>query len=113
MKKGKAITCPVKRWPGTIVIAHPMTLPQVALFQRMWRELGELGDVSSLEQSAVLWPGLRELILEWNIKNLDLPSPDNFPGQPTKDVDEFFVWLFKEVLDAYQKAEGKESPKAP
>ncbi len=108
---GKIITSPVKRWPGTITIAYPMTLPQVALYQRAIIEIIEYGDkITAIIQGAVLWRTLRPLIEKWNIKKLPFPNEDNFPGYPKKAVDEFFIWFFKEINKAHKEAE-EEVPK--
>ena len=108
---GKTITCPVKRWPGTIVISHPMTLPQVALFQRIMVDAQDMKDTLILEWCAGVWPSMRLLIEEWNIDKLPFPNDNNFPGHPKNTVEEFFIWLWKELIGAYNEAESKEVPK--
>jgi hypothetical protein len=109
---GKTITCPVKKWPGTIVIAHPMTLPQVALFQRIMFDVqGMDKETLIMEWCADVWPAMRQLIEEWNIKKPPFPDEDKFPGHPINAVDEFFIWLYKELLQAFNEAESEEIPK--
>lgn len=109
---GKSITCPVKRWPGTIVIAHPMTLPQVALFQRIMVDAQNVEDGTLIsEWCSGAWPKMRPLIEDWEIKKLPFPDDDKFPGHPIKAVDEFFIWLYGELIKSFNEAENTEVPK--
>ncbi|MBW2674609.1 MAG: hypothetical protein JRD89_14560 [Deltaproteobacteria bacterium] len=109
---GKIITSTVPEWGGEITLASPFTLPQVASFMKLWRDLTELGEVSSMEQNALIWPVLRSFIQIWSIEGLEFPGANSFPGQPLSLVDDFMQWLFKECLAAYNEAEDEALPKA-
>lgn len=109
----KIITSPVDRWPGTVTIADPMTMPQVLAFedalskrseffeerdgQRLLKVNTLLGGPDAEGIAAIL-----PCVESWEIEGFPKkPTEKNFPSSPRGDSHVFIQWLFGEILNVY------------
>jgi hypothetical protein len=88
------IPSPVKRWPGQVVIASPLTFPALLAWQDAVEAAGQLGpvtDVTAATRAAItqaLLPGLLACVERWELGG-DFPpnvTAANFPATPRQAV---------------------------
>lgn len=96
----KTITSPIKRWPGSVTIADPLTLPQAQLIEnglekpdtkegeRIW-----LTVIDTMKLPAVLG-----CVEKWELENF---KSDPFPASPRGDSHKLIDWIFGEMLKVY------------
>lgn len=105
----KVITSPVKRWPGTVTIADPLTLAQVAAFERAIKRAEILRrdnpEPTRAELDAAHLPGLLSCVESHALSGIASPlGVDNFPGTPRIDSARLIEWLMMEILALYSEA---------
>lgn len=89
----KVITSPVKRWPGSVTLADPLTFPQFIAWRDAVRAASEhRGDL--LRYSEALLPGVRACVEKWELANF---KPDPFPATPRQSSDRLLAWLVREI----------------
>ncbi len=94
---GKEITSPVKKWPGTITLCDPLSLPQVIAIQDANAETQALGEDTTLQkQHSILVPVLLDCVEKWELEGIDDP-PDPFPATPLKSSAELANWILNEI----------------
>ena len=123
------IESPVKRWPGTITLPEYLTIPQAMawedalekardLLPEVEFELKEDGSIdaskllpehleylnisNSVKYANEVLPGIKECVLEWNLKDFD---PENFPATPRQSRLELMNWLMTEITKLYKEAD--------
>ncbi len=107
----KQIKSPVKKWPGTVTLHDPLSLPQVVAVQdalESAKALAEDGDLEKLglaEFHNALLPAIEDCIEIWEMEGLDDP-PNPFPGTPRKSAAELMNWLSTEVVALFNEAEA-------
>ena len=104
----KTITSPVKRFPGTVTLSDPLTLPQaIAMEQalKLTNEMREGRTPSKRELNYALLPGVCGCIESGEIKDWPGLSADKFPGTPNGASAELMAWLLNEVVALYEDAE--------
>jgi hypothetical protein len=96
----KQITSPSTRWPGTVMIADPLTIPQAQLIEaglkqpdakegeRVWLSIIDAGKL----------PAILGCVEKWELENF---TPDPFPASPRGDSHKLIDWLFSELLKVY------------
>lgn len=96
----RAFTSPVKRWPGTIALADPLTFPQLLAFEQA---VGQAQAViaregTQAEYDAALLPGLLACVAEWHLEGLSATlTPETFPAVPRKASNALIAWLSRSV----------------
>jgi hypothetical protein len=104
----KTITSPVAKFPGSVVIADPMTYPGAIAFERAWKAASGLDrEQVTIKEIHYAWiPGLCANVLECHIEGYENLTPENFPASPSKDAANFASWLIGEVLKVYGGGEN-------
>ena len=101
----KTITSPVARFPGTVVLHDPLTLPQAIGMERAMDASLRLDNPSQNEINYALMPGICGCVAEWHLDNLGPLTPDTFPASPKRAAAELMAWLVNEVIALYKDAE--------
>lgn len=107
----KTITSPVERFPGTLVIADPMTFQQAIAVEKSWRAATTLGDGASVAEYQAAWlPGLCACVVECQLDGMTELTPDTFPATPRTESAKLISWLIGEVVKVY--GGGSDDPNA-
>ena len=114
----KVIQSPVKKFPGTVTLSDPLTLPQVVIIddclmtRRDFFEEVEDGDnrvyklkpgmfwskSDSLEVAAIV-----QCVDEWSLKGFpEKVTAETFPGSPRSASQAVINWLLTEIMNVYQ-----------
>ncbi len=107
----KQIKSPVKKWPGTVTLHDPLSLPQVVAIQnslesaKALAEDGDLDKVGVAEYHNELLPAIMDCIESWDLEGLENP-PNPFPGTPRKPAAKLMGWLSTEVVALFSEAEA-------
>lgn len=113
----KVITSPVKKWPGTVTLCDPLSLPQALAVRESYKASLELAggaeDIENVDLVAFhneLAPALLDCVKSWELEGLDNP-PSPFPGTPRKSSAELMIWLTNEVTALFSEDEESEAKK--
>ena len=114
----KVIESPVKKFPGTVTLFDPLTMPQVVkideclLSRRQYFEETEIDgargyvlkdDAFWSHPDTIALDAILVCVEEWNLKNLpDDLTAENFPGSPRPASRALINWLVIEILAVYQ-----------
>lgn len=113
---GKVITSPVKKWPGTVTLCDPLSLPQVVEVRKALESAIEVagsgetdkdGDRIIADLAAYhneLLPAFLSCVEIWELEGLENP-PNPFPGTPRASAAELMNWLSTEVIALFAEAE--------
>ncbi len=128
---GKIITSPVKKWPGTVTLSDPLSLPQAVKFQESIRDARntynkafeaagidtdlqnakevdfEKIELSTAELSEVRLEAVLDCVEEWNLEGIESP-PNPFPGSPAISSARLMQWLIGEITKLL--TEDEEAP---
>lgn len=103
------ITSPVKKWPGTVTLCDPLSLPQVLAIQEANAEVMALGDDTVLiKQHNILVPVIMDCVEKWDLEGMDDP-PNPFPATPLSASRDLANWLMTEVGNLFAEDEEKKS----
>jgi hypothetical protein len=95
----KIIPSPVKRWPGTITIADPLTMPQYMA----WMECNEQAQaVEGVQRKpSAFLPGILPLVEKWDLGGGFNCSPtvDTFTATPALSMIKLVSTLIGEIWD--------------
>ena len=113
---GKEIKSPVKKWPGTVTLYDPLSLPQVVAFQDALQSAKDLAwedeeDIETLKLAAYhgeLFPAVLSCVEKWELEGIADP-PDPFPGTPRKASAELMIWLTTGITELFNEDEEKKS----
>lgn len=110
----KVITSPVDRWPGTVYLPDPMTMPQVLAFEKALTQNNEYFedvDGQRVLRSNMLWGtpdsewvkiAILPIVEEWHLSNFPDPvTEENFPFTPRVASRELVNWLVNEIFMVY------------
>jgi hypothetical protein len=107
----KRITSPSQRWPGSVVLFDPLTLPQALAWEKAVRHTQQLGeDITLTDINYAMLPGICACVEKWELEGLDQVIPESFPASPRKDSIALCSWLIKEVTAVYIGEEEKADP---
>ena len=110
---GRKIESPVEKFAGHVVIADPMTMPQVLAFEDALIKAGafyeEENGMRILKRDAmwgapdsVYMSGVFPCVEEWKLKNVpENPDKDNFYFSPRPASHTLVQWLVNEILKVY------------
>lgn len=108
----KIITSPVARFPGTVTISDPLTLPQAIAMEQAIQAMQDLGEGATIAQAHyTLLPGICKCVEAWNLEDAEKKtllgdlSADTFPATPRKASAELLAWLVGAVTALYNDAE--------
>jgi len=113
---GKKIESPVERFSGHVIIADPMTMPQVLAIEESLiksnvffddkkdkegrRFLKRNAMTGMLDSEAIR--GIMPCVEEWHLGNIpENVSAENFPFTPRPASHELIQWLLDEILKIY------------
>lgn len=119
---GRTKTCPVARWPGSVVLPDYLNFPQYVA----WRDAAaaaraivdaaaetESKEYDQLEYRHAFLPGVLAVVSEWHLASLPEPlTPDNFPMLPEDDSGALFNWLVNSAGAVARGVDG-DDPKSP
>lgn len=104
----KVVTCPVKRFEGTVTLCDPMTFQMVAKWEEVIATLRgiqkDAGGYAEIEKS--LYPLVVEMVEAWNLANI-LPNvtaanfPNASPGTGAASIHALIGWLITECQKVY------------
>lgn len=109
----KTITSPVKRWPGTVTLAEPMSFPQYIAWRDAMRSaqayLQEQGDAAQqAEYDLLLLAGVRPCVEAWGLDSGFTPEP--FPATPRAASAKLIAWLVRETAAIANAADEGADP---
>jgi hypothetical protein len=93
----KIITSPIKRWPGTVTLADPLTFPQYIRLKDALQEAEAQKNDGDRYTSAVLL-GVCACVEEWELAGLGQLTPETFPATPRVSAGNLFNWLMSEIV---------------
>jgi hypothetical protein len=106
---GKTIKSPVKKWPGTVTLYDPLSLPQVVALEDAFAQVKKLGQKISLsKQHKELLPAIEDCVASWDLEGIKNP-PSPFPATPRKPANQLLNWLIEEVTALFSEDEEKKS----
>ena len=109
----KRISSPSSRWPGSVTLSDPMTLPQALAWEKAIRATqGTTGEATLTDVNYALLPGICACVEKWELERLGQLTPDNFPATPRRKSIELITWLTNEVSAVYTGEEEKADPNA-
>jgi hypothetical protein len=104
----RTVKSPIERWPGTVKIADPMTLPQVEAIEQAM-EMPEA--VRNAKEDERVWmtaidapqiPAILACVEKWELERFPAsPTVDTFPMTPRGDSHKLIAWLFSELQKVY------------
>ena len=107
----KVISSPSSRWPGSVVLSEPMTLPQALAWEKCIR-VAQLNteEATLTDYNYALLPGICACVEKWELEGIVNPTPDTFPATPRKASIELITWLTSEITRVYVGEEEKADP---
>jgi len=95
----KQITSPSKRWPGSVTISDPLTIPQAQFIEAGLKQPAQEGEkVWFTTLDVMKLPAVIGCVEKWELENF---APDPFPASPRKDSHLLIDWIFGELLKVY------------
>lgn len=106
----KVIISPVKRFPGTVTLADPLTFPQFDAWSSAIEAAVEYvsthnGTAKQAGYDALLLPGICACIERHELAELGPLTPDTFPATPRKSSALLIAWLVREIGQLAAEAE--------
>lgn len=104
----QVITSPVKRFPGSVTIAQPLTFPQFKAWTRALTGAQEISRANGLQSDydAALLPGLLACVENWGLENVPAaPTVESFPATPRQASQKLVAWLVHEIATVANEAE--------
>ena len=102
----KVITSPVRKWPGTVTLADPLTFPQFMAWRKAMtnaKELMDEKDVSPMDEAVL--PGICACVEEWHLNGQTQYTPETFPATPRRASNKLVAWLVDEISSLVTEAE--------
>ena len=107
----KTITSPSKRWPGSVTLSDPLTLPQAEAIENALddrrdaveeAETGEDGRVYFTITDKPCLPAVIACVEKWELEGFpDVVEVTSFPFSPRNAAHELIKWLFEEIIKIY------------
>lgn len=99
----KLLTSPVKRYPGTVQLSEPMSMPQYFAFRDARNEAAKFAgadDADWAELQQAMLPGIMACVEKWELEGLNIP-PETFPSSPRMASIRLCTWLFDEIAKIF------------
>ena len=121
----KTITSPVRRWPGTVILSDPLSIPQTIAFEdalnKSQADAKERGDIVRIKNSKgkesevanaasgryrlIILDGILPCVEGWQLDGLpETLTKDTFPGTPRIPSVELIAWLVEEISKLFIEA---------
>jgi hypothetical protein len=105
----KKIESPSSFWPGFVVFADPLSLPQALAWEKSIRAAVELGTTTQTELDMAFEPGVLACIEKCELQGL--PEKLEFvPSSPRQAAKDLMAWLIGEVSKIYSGSGDVEDP---
>lgn len=114
---GKVVTCPVKRFGGSVTLRDPMTFQMVAKWEEAVQVLRAVPNDDPRKYAEVergLLPLVLEMVEEWHLGNLAEGAvtltnfPNAKPGTRAADIHSLLAWLINECQAVYSGNEDSD-----
>ena len=105
----KVVTCPVKRFEGTVTLRDPMTLQMVAKWEEVLQIIRAIPNEDARKYDTIeasFYPLVVEMVEAWNLANI-LPNvtaenfPNASPGTGAASIHALIGWLITECQKVY------------
>ena len=110
----KIIESPVKKWPGTVTLADPLTFPQFRAWSTAIIGAQEIQRAEGLQSDydAALLPGIIACVETWGLNHgfPAAPTVENFPATPRLSSAKLVAWLVAEIARVANEAD-EDGPK--
>lgn len=96
---GKRIECPVKKWPGSVVLVDPMGFEQYLKWKQTINAAHELVKDEKVpwdEYDAAVSPGIIACVEKWELEGLP-EKPETLPATPRLASHKLIHWLIGEI----------------
>jgi hypothetical protein len=112
---GKRVNSKSEHWPGSVVIADPMTLPQVEAVEAAleWKpeEVPADGRLRFTVTDKAILPAILSCVETWSIDGIaEHPDMDTLPLTPRSASHLFLLWLWGEILNVYSPTVAEPVP---
>ena len=100
----RTITSPVKKFPGTVVLADPLTFDQLFAYMDAVETARGLDNGVRVNYAAL--PGILACVEEWHLDGIpEGVTLESFPATPPVSVARLIAWLVDELAKAFEEAE--------
>ena len=103
----KVITSPVKKWPGSVTLSDPLTVPQAMAFEESLAlaRAEENQEITRAKIAGLLLPGICACVEKWELEGLGIVTPENYPATPKLASALLLAWLMKEITELFNEAD--------
>lgn len=103
----KVITSPVEKWPGTVTLSDPLTLPQGRAFEEGLIEAQKAlrDSKGQLSYEIAILEGCIPCVEKWDIPSIPSLTVNTFPLKPHRARYALISWLLEEIMLLYKDAE--------
>ena len=99
----RTITSPVKKFPGTVVLADPLTFDQLFAFMDAV-EMARGQEGARVNYAAL--PGILACVEAWHLVGIpEGVTLETFPATPPVSIARLVAWLVEELSKAFDEAE--------
>ena len=96
----KIVTSPSQRWPGTVTLSDPLTLPQAEAIGEGLRIFRDFEDKNipylTIDKAHLI--GILPCVEKWDLQNFpETVTLDTFPMSPQGERRKLVDWLWNEV----------------
>ena len=96
----KLITSPVKRFPGTVTLAEPLTFPMFFAWKQALEAAKEIitANGTQAEFDRAMLPGICACVEKWELENFPpMVRPETFPATKRRNSTTLIAWVIKEI----------------
>lgn len=109
----QTLPCPVKKWPGSVVLPDGLTYPQLRAWDQAIERYSALGEKPRIvDINEAFAPGLLAVVAEWRIPAIaSFTDAGQLPAAPLPLVQKLNTWLVAEINRLVTEADD-EDPKS-
>lgn len=101
----RIVQSPVSRFPGSVTLADPLTLPQVIALEDAFDQQEAQQQAGQRYRSRLFQPYVPvicSVVVEWNLENFPKTvTPETFPSSPRGATADLIEWLALEIANQY------------
>lgn len=98
----KILSSPSKRWPGSVTIADPLTLPQVEPIEEALEYKPEGAQVRLTVLDKNRLPAVLACVEKWELEGFPAAvTMETFPLSPRPESSKLIGWIWNEILKIY------------
>ena len=103
----KTIKSPVKQWPGEVVLADPLTFPQILAFEDAIGQVKAAGNkITQARADGLTIPGIIPCVEEWRLVGFPAEVTEaTFPASPRVPCTQLIIWMVKELTVLFKDSE--------